>query len=214
MELEAVLRRFLHLRKRVSGLCIRNIQTSAAYRRIARSYRPKIQIVEAGRKERHDIHMWLNPTDSPPPTLSNPDVTTLVAKRGKKVIGFVELVRCVEDEGLFKGYWVFSLMVSEFFRGMGIGESLTSAIIARALKEGAEEILALVRSDNERALALCRKFGGRIKVIPALEALLEKEKRLLGCKRVVMSKSFVTTSRLNTPTDRQTDVSHKDGKRV
>ena len=191
MQPEAILKRFLVLPKRLAGFCIGNIQSLSVYRKVARSFRSGIDIKEASEEELNDVHIWLYPKGTMLPIERNPNVTAFVAKKGKKVIGFIELVRHLEEDHPFKGYWVFSFTVSVLFRGMGIGELLGWKTVHRAVEEGAEEISFLMRKDNKRVIKLCRKHGAKIKVIPSIEKLLEKERCSLGYKRVVMSKSLL-----------------------
>jgi GNAT superfamily N-acetyltransferase len=190
VQTEAILKRHLILIRRLAGFCIRNIQSLPVYRKIARSVRPEIEIKEAGEEELNEVHIRFHPQGNRLPSARNPDCTVFVAKKGKKVIGFVELLRHLEEDHLFKGYWIFSLMVSVPFRGMGIAELLGWTAVHRAVKEGAEEIFGLVRKDNHRAIKLFRKHGAEIKVIPSIEKFLEKEKHSLGYRRVVMSRSL------------------------
>jgi ribosomal protein S18 acetylase RimI-like enzyme len=188
---ESILKRFLVLPRRLAGFCIGNIQSFSVYRKIARLFRSGIEIKEASKEELNDVHIWLHPEGTRLPIARNPNVTAFVAKKGKKVIGFVELVRSFEEDHPFRGYWIFSLTVSVLFRGMGIGELLGWKALHRAVEEGAEEISFLMREDNKRVIKLCLKHGAKIKVTPAIEELFEKERRSLGYRRVVMSKSLL-----------------------
>ena len=191
MQLKVILKRFFFLLKKVAGFCIENIQSLYVYRKIARLFRYSIEIKEADEEDLKDVRIWLHPEEPRLPMTRNPNVTGFVAKKGKKVIGFVEIVRNIEADNPFRGYWIFSLEVRALYRGMGIGELLGWRALDRAANEGAEELSFLMRKDNKRVIKLCLKHGAKIKIIPAIEKLLEKERCSLGYRRVVMSKSLL-----------------------
>jgi ribosomal protein S18 acetylase RimI-like enzyme len=59
-------------------------------------------------------------------------------------------------------YWVLkNIVVSRSHRGRGIGRELTHAIIEKAVSEGAEKAIVMVRSDNRASLNLASSDGFR-----------------------------------------------------
>lgn len=175
------------LRKSVS-FCVRTIQGLPVYRRIAGSLVSRIEIRQADEEKLKFVHDWLSPGGeafaSP-----GPRVTSFVAKKGARTIGSVVLRRS-EIGTLFPGYWLFGLVVRSVYRGMGVGGRLTRVVIKKAREEGAEGVYLLVYEDNRRAMELYRKLGFEVKLMPALEAQLAREKLSSGRRRVVMRKSL------------------------
>jgi ribosomal protein S18 acetylase RimI-like enzyme len=74
------------------------------------------------------------------------------------------------------------------FRGLGVGEALTSQVLEYARAGGAHELLLGVYEDNERAVRLYLKMGFEHITRPALEPVLAQETASAGCRRVVMRK--------------------------
>ena len=182
--------RFYVLLRRLLGFCLRRIQGISVYRRIAKSLWFNIKIKKADQEDLRKVHAWFNPRSAEPPVSRNPSVTNFVAKKGKRVIGFVQLVRHSETKHAYAGYWLFSLKVRIFYRALGIGAQLSQAVIDMTRNEGAKELSLLVREDNQWAISLYTKLGFKRKVIPALKGQLEKESLSHGSKRVVMSLSL------------------------
>lgn len=175
--------------KKICGYCLRKIQTVPFYRKIVRLFICGIEVKEADEQEIKEFYRLSNPTAkiqrSP-----NPNVTNFVAKKGEKVVGVVHLVRHCQDSNPYFGYWLFSLRVRTFYRGMGVGTALTQAVIEKARSENAKELYLLVHKDNYRAVGLYQKLGFRNIVIPRLEESLEKEKLVSGRRRVVMAREL------------------------
>ncbi len=184
------MRRFRELLKRPFVLLFEAAQTSRAYRNLAKRFRPEIQIKEATAEEYRAVQRWFNPDASHPPTAPNPNATNFVAKKGGRIVGFVQLVRHSEKAGPYAGHWLYSLRTRLTYRGMGLGEDLCQKVIDRAREEGAEELLLSVHQDNHAAIALYRKLGFEMTIIPALEEQLEREWLALGRRRVFMRKSL------------------------
>ena len=176
--------------RRLAGFFIRKIQGVPAYRKAVKLFRSGIEITEADEDDVRIVYAWFNPGDAEVPIRLNPNVTDFVAKKGRKVVGFVQMVRQHEGNHPYKSYWLYSLVVKPLYRGMGVGEELTIKVIQEAKEEGAEELLLLVREDNQRAISLYRKLGFEIVALPALEEMLEKERLSLGYRRVAMRKGF------------------------
>ncbi|HOL18373.1 MAG TPA: GNAT family N-acetyltransferase, partial [Bacillota bacterium] len=76
------------------------------------------------------------------------------------------------------------------YRGLGAGEKLTKRVIEEAQKRGAAELLLLVNEDNRPAIRLYQKLGFVRAVLPALEPVLEAEKKRTGRRRIVMQKKI------------------------
>jgi ribosomal protein S18 acetylase RimI-like enzyme len=183
--------RYMLLLRKVSGYCLNRIQGLGVYRRIAGLARYGIGIKEADEEDIRKVRQWLDPGIEKPASC-NGCVTNFVAKMGKKVIGFAQLVKRLERDSSCKEYWIFSLTVRPLYRHMGIGEQLATNIIRKAEGEGAPELSCLVYEDNRRAADLYRKLGFRIKAVPGLEEKLEKEKLASGRRKILMSKNLVT----------------------
>lgn len=174
--------------RKLFGFSLRKIQGIFVYRRVASLLRNGVSIQEAEEQDLIRIHAWLRPGDSRRSVTRNSRTTNFVAKNRGKTVGFVQLVRHPENDHPFSGYWLFSLVVRTLYRGMGIGEMLSRAVIEKATEEGADELFLLLRQDNHRAIKLYHKLGFEMKVIPVLEEQLEKERLSLGYRRVPMSK--------------------------
>lgn len=182
------MRRFRERLKRPFVILLEAAQTSRMYRTLAKRLRPNVQIREATPEELEAVHRWFNPGASHPRGASNPNATHFVAKKGGRIVGFVQLVRHADTTGPYAGHWLYSLRTRLTYRGMGLGEDLCGKVIEIARKEGAEELLLSVNENNHAAIALYRKLGFETTVIPALEEQLEREWQALGRRRVVMRK--------------------------
>lgn len=175
--------------KKICGYCLRKIQTVPFYRKIVRLFICRIEVKEADEEEIKEFYHWSNPS-AKIQILHNPNVTNFVAKKGEKVVGFVHLVRHCQDNNPYFGYWLSSLSVRTFYRGMGVGMALTQAVVEKAISENAKELYLLVHQDDYRAVNLYQKLGFRNIVIPSLEERLEKERLVSGRRRVVMAKEL------------------------
>jgi GNAT superfamily N-acetyltransferase len=113
-------------------------------------------------------------------------VVRWVAVAGGRVAGFVELVIRGAGSGPWAGAWLHSLMVWTPYRGLGVGEALTRAVLERARREGAEYVLLAVYADNGPALGLYRKLGFAPATLPELVPLLAKEAAETGRRRVTL----------------------------
>ncbi|MCI0478635.1 MAG: GNAT family N-acetyltransferase, partial [Anaerolineales bacterium] len=129
---------------------------------------------------------YLNPGGDATPEPQMPGVTNYVAKRGKHLFGFVQLVRHPPEHFPYVGAWLFSLVVWGRYRGMGIGEALTRRVIEQARAEDARELRLLVFADNARAINLYRKLGFEFADAPEFTQVLDDEARQTGRRRVVM----------------------------
>jgi len=136
------------------------------------------------------VHRRFNPGAPYFPQKPNQNVTNFVATTSNKVVGFAQLVYHPEDNYPWTGYWLFSLQVWRFYRGLGVGERLVKRCIEEAENKGASELLLVVYDDNKRAINLDRKLGFVPTTLPALEPLLEAEKEKTGRRRIVMQKKM------------------------
>jgi ribosomal protein S18 acetylase RimI-like enzyme len=109
-----------------------------------------------------------------------------VAVAGGRVAGFVELVIRGAGSGPWAGAWMHSLMVWTPYRGLGVGEALTRAVLERARRDGVEEVLLALYADNGPALGLYRKLGFAPATLPELVPLLAKEAAATGRRRVTL----------------------------
>jgi len=172
--------------KRAVILIITRIQGFPSYRKIARLICSGIEIKEADEQAIKEFYACVNPDAKN--LLYNPNVSNFVAKKGRKSVGFTQLIRYHGNETLYPGYWLFSLVVKFLYRGMGIGEKLTQSVIKRARGENAKELSVLVREDNPGAIRLYTKLGFVRNIIPFLEEKLKQEKFAGAYRRIVMTK--------------------------
>ena len=177
-----------YLLRRVASFTLRRLQSLSIYRKLARRFMPPVVISEADEKDLEAVQRHLNPGVPYTPRKPNPNVTNFVATTGSKIVGFAQLVFHPEDNYPSNGYWLFSLHVWEFYRGLGIGEKLVRRRIKAAKSKGASELLLVVYEDNKRAINLNTKLGFVTVTLPALEPLLEAEKEKTGRRRTVMKK--------------------------
>jgi len=132
-------------------------------------------------------YAWLNATNpATSPAQVQPKVTDFVAEVGNQLAGFVQLVYHPPDHAPYVGYWLFSLNVRVRYRGAGIGEALTRAVLAKAIHDGADELRLLVFSDNLPAIRLYHKLGFRETVVAGLQPQLDAEAAQTGRRRIVM----------------------------
>ena len=60
----------------------------------------------------------------------------------------------------------FAVVVHDDFHGKGLGYKLVDMIIGIAQEKGLEEVYALVQSDNQKMLSVCRKLGCAVEPLP------------------------------------------------
>jgi ribosomal protein S18 acetylase RimI-like enzyme len=183
--------RFSVLLKRLVGRSLKSVQGIPAYRRIVKSFRPDVRIALADREDLRQVRAWFGRADQRRSVAQDPDVVRFVAKVGGRVVGFVLLARRPGADTPYAGNWLHSLRVSPPYRGMGIGEALTEAVIDRAQEEGAQELLLLVGEDNRAAIRLYRKLGFEQTLIPSLQGQLERNESASGRRMVAMRLSLV-----------------------
>jgi ribosomal protein S18 acetylase RimI-like enzyme len=148
--------------------------------------RTGIEIKEANKEEMQQILRWFNMDPVEHTTAKDINATGFVAKKGGRIIGYLDLVRRPEQYYPFDGYWLHSLIVKTHYRRMGIGEELMLIAMKKGREEGAKGLSLLLYEDNYRTIKLHRKLGFEMRVIPALEKKLEEERRTTGRRQVVM----------------------------
>lgn len=175
--------------KKIAVLCLGTLQARSLYRKVIRFLRHGIKIKELAEEQAKSFYHLVDPSQQTD-IQNNPNVINFVAQRRNAVVGFVSLVRILEGNTLYPGYWLFSLTVKTLYRGMGLGEDLVKEVIARARIEKAQELSLLVNEDNIRAIMLYRKLNFENKIVVSVEEILEKEKSKTGCKRILMSRKL------------------------
>lgn len=175
---------------RLAAYVLRRAQALRPCRALGRRFAPCIAVAEARGNDMETVYRHLNPVEPYRVQLPNPNVTTWVAKRGEKVVGFVQFVRHPQEHFPWVGEWLFSLEVWGHYRGLGIGEMLTRRVIAQAGAEGALEVLLAVFEDNNRAIGLYRKLGFEHITLPAVESQFAADQQLFGRRRIVMRKEL------------------------
>lgn len=168
------------------GAGLLKLQGLEVYRRLAAHLRPSISYVEA---DEHDMEEYHSTWNCDPANISyhhDPMVTNFVAKAGRKIVGFIQLVRHPESHYPYTGYWLFGLMVRVPYRGMGIGRELSMKVIEKGEEEGAPELKLLVNEKNKAAISLYRQLKFEPVSIPGLEEQLDREYSETGSRRVPM----------------------------
>lgn len=178
----------LHLIRNLLVSSIQKIQSLTLYRKCIKLFPCRVDISEAAEEDISLFYKWVNP-DYEGPFSTGTAVTNFIAKRGEKIVGFVQLVR--NTKGIYSGYGLFSLTIKTLYRGLGLGEALTLKVIEKAQDEGAEELHLFVFEDNRRAIMLYRKLGFAINRFPQVEEKLEEERKSCGGRRrILMIKKF------------------------
>ena len=121
---------------------------------------------------------------------------------GPRIVGFVQLTSRPEEGSGWGGHWLFSLSVQPRYRGLGIGDALTQAVIDRTVADGAPTLRLAVYEDNFRAVGLYEKLGFEKIVVAALEPGFLEEKAARGRRRIVMREA--------TGRDRMTDATRPE----
>ena len=178
----------LHLPRRAAASALRCAQGFPQYRSAGGRLAPSVEVATATPAEWKTVQRRLNPLGAEAAPTMDVNVIDWVAKRGGKVIGFVQYVYRPDDDAAWGGHWLFALTVWGVFRGLGVGEALTRQVIDTALSRGGEELLLAVYEDNARAIRLYRKLGFEHVTRPGLELLLAQEKAQAGRRRVIMRK--------------------------
>ena len=183
-------KRFLNTPRRAASYALRSLQTITLYRQLGRRIAPETVIEEACENDMEEVHNRFNSRSLYRRQPDNSDVTNWVARRSRRVLGFVQLVYHPEEHYPWVGYWLFSLQVGGLYRGLGIGEELTWRVIGKAVELGAEKLFLVVYEDNLRAMTLYDKLGFEHTTLPGLEPQLLSEKQRIGRRRIVMQKKL------------------------
>jgi ribosomal protein S18 acetylase RimI-like enzyme len=176
--------------RRVVAATLRRAQGLATYRTLGRSLHVRCDIGAATEEELQAVQRRLDPGGASTPRGADPNVGDRVARRGGKVVGYVQHVYHPGDHAPWVGHWLFSLTVWGRYRGLGVGEALTRQVIHEARDSGAEELLLAVFDDNARAIRLYRKLGFEHVVVPGLEPGFAEEKARYGRRRIVLRKDL------------------------
>jgi len=88
---------------------------------------------------------------------TNPRSIMLLAFDGNEIVGNASIHGSTRPR--FSHRYELALTVRRSYWGQGIGSGLMERLIAFAKEIGAEVVSLEVRSDNDRAIALYRKFG-------------------------------------------------------
>jgi len=180
--------------RRAAARVLHTAQGRPVYRRAGRRLAPRALIREATPADmaavsaRFGVLVTRPPRDEGrrPDAPTSQECTRWVAVVGSGVVGFVELVVRGAGAGPSAGAWLHSLTVWTPYRGLGVGETLTREVLARAAACGAPELLIVVSADNTPALRLYDKLGFAPTTVPALESLLAAEAARTGRCRITL----------------------------
>ena len=182
------LKAWFHLPRRVAASVLRRAQAVPLYRALGKRFAPSIEIAEASADNMETVHQHFNPCKPYCAEPPDPSVTNWVAKRGARIIGFVQLVRQPEAHFPWVRHWLLSLEVWGRYRGLGIGEALMRRGLEQAQAEGARKVFGVTYTDNYRSLALCCKLGFEQITLPEVESVMVAEQQQFGRRRIVMRK--------------------------
>ena len=177
--------------RRVASFALLHAQRLPHYRIIARHLVGRVEVEEADQAGNVAVRLRNSTAGAQSQELrTHGVVSTWVAKRRGRVVGWVELVNVEEPDSPWVGQWLSWVAVRIPFRGRGVGEALGSRAIAKA-SNGADPFLSVaVFEDNEPAIGLFEKLGFA-RVAPAsLEPALEAEMELLGRRSIAMRMRF------------------------
>lgn len=111
----------------------------------------------------------------------------LVATLGGHIAGVITIKHFAGKAVSYPDWWIFSLAVRSWYRGLGVGEQLVQKALQKAALAGATRVNLLVFEKAVRATNLYQKMGFNRHSIPELDAQLEKEFRHAGKRRIIMS---------------------------
>jgi ribosomal protein S18 acetylase RimI-like enzyme len=169
---------------------IANVQRTSLYRLASSHKRHGVEIVEASDVDLAKVHSAFD-LEVDPSSTDDHDTVNYVAKKGAVVVGFAQLVRPSDGETLDNGYYLFSLNVRPFYRGLGIGQDLTRKVMARAKADGARELSVITKEDNRTALGLFHKLGFRVRRTQASNEKGEKKTPSQRRKKLILAKTLV-----------------------
>ncbi len=90
--------------------------------------------------------------------INNPDYVAITAFDGNKIVGVLILITYLLIEGERKG-WIEGLVVSENYRGQGIGRKLVEKAIEKAKGMGLKSLNLTSREERIAANKLYQKMG-------------------------------------------------------
>lgn len=166
------------------------LQGISSFRSILKGIAFSHLVCEAGAVDLVAVNKWFRLGVNQRITHSEKTVRNYVAKRGTRVIAFVQLRHHVDEHRSFKGCWLWSLAVKTPYRGLGIGEALTVYVMNQARTQGASEIFLTTFDDNLPAMALYRKLGFESIAILTMESRFGGTEPLRIRRRVTMRKSL------------------------
>lgn len=114
----------------------------------------------------------------------------LLAKKKGKIVGGVSIKKLPEGDSPYCGWWLFGMLVSLRYRGMGIGEQLAKRAIKMAAEANATTINLTVYETATSAVNLYRKLSFRQIYIPSIDRQLEVERKEKGFSRIIMAKKI------------------------
>lgn len=178
--------------KRILGISLGTFQRLPLYKYIAKIFSNNIIIKEADNKDLRLFYssFYKSKKNEKPINISTKDVTRFVAKKSNKIIGFVELVIRTKENTNLKSYWLYSLMVKPFYRGIGIGKLLTQAVIKEANNRRALALYLFVNKKNYKAIRLYSNLGFREKDNLSFEKLTNYKEGCLSSKHLIMEKNL------------------------
>ncbi len=171
-------------RKKYSFLA-RKLQKNSLCRRVGRLIRPGVEIKIADKEDLEKVEANLGVT-----AVNKPSCANLVAKWGRRVIGFVGIVDYSGTAAPRGGCWRHGLFVKSMFRGMGVGEMLCRAAQEEAARKGCTELFLTVRDNNHPAIALNRKLGFEPRETPRITVTSMNEGKLKEHVLMTMAKSL------------------------
>ncbi len=174
---------------RFLSFCLRTIQNIPIYKILARLLRPQIVVAEA---DDNDLKVlgWYEPNDENIPEGYPTEDTSIVAKRGQDIVGYLQVVWPNEDHHNNEA-WIYSLHVKIPYRRMGIARLLLTEAINRANQKGISEIALNVLAKNSRAIKFYSNFGYNKRELSDLEKQSGAKSVDSGFRRIVMHKRLM-----------------------
>ena len=179
---------YLFLGKRTAAKLIGRIQGFSFYKKIFFFIRCRVEIDYASREDMIKLFPNQYSLGNHTEHSSSYEIWNFTAKKKDNIVGFIQLVKRNKTSYPYDGFWIHSLHVNTFFRGLGIGRDLVRHVIRKTEEENAQKTILLVGEKNEKAIELYRKMGFQLTVIRSLEDKLEKETMLRGSRRIAMIK--------------------------
>lgn len=169
------------LLRRCAKAVLRRLYRLSWVRRWRSAHRPRVEVREATGEEWAALASARAQAGVPVAALTTH--TPFVAAAGERVIGSVVLARLADEQG-HVDHWLFALLVDDDrWRGLGVGELLTRAVLDRASADGADRVYLYVVARNVVALRLYQKLGfDPVLAPPPTAPDLGAQYLLLGCR--------------------------------